>query len=442
MDPTGTLATRRRQILEALQGRPDGVTRPELQALASLHELDEQAVRRLLTQLVEQGVARVTGQTKARRYFPGQAAAAAGPPLSPEGQACRGLLAQLPAQRPPAGYQPGFLASYRPNETCYLPQADRRRLAALAGSRTRPPRRHLLVELAWDSVRLEGGRWSKAETRLLFERGEAPAGKPLHETQVMLNLHAAIEFMAESAREVAVDPTTLLNLSALLTENLLADPGDEGRLRSRELAVPGTAYRPAGSAQLIADEFKLLLRSAAEITDPIEQSFFLLVHLSYLHPFSAGNLACAQLAANIPFFRGNTPPLCFLGVATDLFTEALRAVWELNQVALLRDLYELSYERSCQMAAAAQPPLDLPDPFRLRYRTELKAVVRAAVLAGETLAEAERRSRGFAQARLPREDRERFRAAVETELASLHDGNFARYQLRPSEFAAWKPRGR
>lgn len=32
----------------------------------------------------------------------------------------------------------------------------------------------------------------------------------------------------------------------------------------------------------------------------------------------------------------------------------------------------------------------------------------------------------------------RFLTVVETELASIHDGNFARYQLRPSEFAVWK----
>jgi hypothetical protein len=27
---------------------------------------------------------------------------------------------------------------------------------------------------------------------------------------------------------------------------------------------------------------------------------------------------------------------------------------------------------------------------------------------------------------------------AETELTSLHEGNFARYRLRPAEFAAWK----
>jgi hypothetical protein len=169
MDPTGTLATRRRQILEALQGRPEGVTRQDLQGLASLGELDEQAVRRLLAQLVEQGAARVTGQTKARRYFLGQTEALpAGPPLSPEAEACRGPLTQPPAQRPPARYQPEFLAAYRPNETCYLPLAVRQRLASLAGSQTRQLRRRLQADLAWDSIRLEDGGWSRAETQQVF----------------------------------------------------------------------------------------------------------------------------------------------------------------------------------------------------------------------------------------------------------------------------------
>lgn len=441
MDPTSTLATRRRQILEALQGRPDGLTRQDLQALASLGELDEQAVRRLLAQLVEQGAARVTGQTKARRYFLGPAAAPpAGPPLSPDAEACRGLLTQPAAQRPPASYQPEFLTEYRPNATCYLPQAVRQRLAALAGNPARQLRRRLQADLAWDAVRLEGGGWSRAETQQMFERGEVPAGKSLRETQTMVNLKAAIEFMAESGREADVDPTTLLNLSALLTENLLADPMDEGRLRTRELDVPGTAYRPTGSARLVAEAFRNLLDRAAEITDPFEQSFFLLVHLSHLHPFSAGNRAFALLAANIPLFRGNATPVCFQGVSSELVTEGLLAVWEQNQVALLRDLYVFAYERSCSRYAEDPAAIGGPDPFRLRQRIAIKTVVRAVVLAGETPLEAERRIRGFAQSSLPREDRERFLAAVETELACLHDGNFARYGLRPSEFAAWKPR--
>ena len=35
-------------------------------------------------------------------------------------------------------------------------------------------------------------------------------------------------------------------------------------------------------------------------------------------------------------------------------------------------------------------------------------------------------------------EREKFRDTAEAELVSLHEGNFARYQIRPSEFAAWR----
>ncbi len=36
-----------------------------------------------------------------------------------------------------------------------------------------------------------------------------------------------------------------------------------------------------------------------------------------------------------------------------------------------------------------------------------------------------------------KDDQARFVEVVETELMSLHEGNIARYRLRPSEFEAW-----
>jgi hypothetical protein len=38
---------------------------------------------------------------------------------------------------------------------------------------------------------------------------------------------------------------------------------------------------------------------------------------------------------------------------------------------------------------------------------------------------------------IPQQDREKFRETAESEMLSLHEGNFARYQIRPSEFGAW-----
>jgi hypothetical protein len=42
--------------------------------------------------------------------------------------------------------------------------------------------------------------------------------------------------------------------------------------------------------------------------------------------------------------------------------------------------------------------------------------------------------------RVVEDDREHFLKIVKEELAALHEGNFARYRLRPGEFLAWQKR--
>jgi hypothetical protein len=39
---------------------------------------------------------------------------------------------------------------------------------------------------------------------------------------------------------------------------------------------------------------------------------------------------------------------------------------------------------------------------------------------------------------LPEAERARFVEVAETELMSIHEGNFARYQVRPRDFEAWQ----
>lgn len=45
---------------------------------------------------------------------------------------------------------------------------------------------------------------------------------------------------------------------------------------------------------------------------------------------------------------------------------------------------------------------------------------------------------GSAPASMAPEAQDLFQAVAATELAGLHEGNFPRYQLRPSEFATWQ----
>ena len=52
--------------------------------------------------------------------------------------------------------------------------------------------------------------------------------------------------------------------------------------------------------------------------------------------------------------------------------------------------------------------------------------------------EAVARLRQWAEASVIDSDRKRFVATAEETLAGIHEGNFARYRVRPSEFEEWR----
>jgi hypothetical protein len=79
-----------------------------------------------------------------------------------------------------------------------------------------------------------------------------------------------------------------------------------------------------------------------------------------------------------------------------------------------------------------------PDPFRLRYRALIAETVTAVVRQGMDKRAATALARQHATERVPTADQARFVQVVETELISLHEGNIARYRLRPAEYQAWQ----
>lgn len=97
-----------------------------------------------------------------------------------------------------------------------------------------------------------------------------------------------------------------------------------------------------------------------------------------------------------------------------------------------------AYERSCARYSAVRQSLGQPDPFRLRHRALVAETVVAVVrgILDKTAATALIRQR--AAKGVSPDDCARFVEVAETELMSLHEGNIARYRLRPSEYQAWK----
>jgi hypothetical protein len=162
------------------------------------------------------------------------------------------------------------------------------------------------------------------------------------------------------------------------------------------------------------------------------------VQLPYLQPFDDVNKRVSRLSANIPLIKANLSPLSFEGVPRGAYTEAVLGVYELNRIELLRDVFIWAYVRSAARYAAVRQSLGEPDPFRLRHRAALREVVAAVIRGRMNRKQATAHVSAWTQEHIDQTDRERFRETAESELLSLHEGNFARYQIRPAEFQAWQ----
>ncbi len=369
-------------------------------------------------------------------------------PLSRASKEIRRYMSQGVAARKPVGYDRHFLNTYRPNETFYLSKEQRAHLAEVgkpnfqeqaAGTYAKQILSRLLIDLSWNSSRLEGNTYSLLDTTRLIELGEAAEGRDRLEAQMIVNHKEAIEFLVNDADAIGFNRYTILNLHGILAQNLLPDPGAPGRLRRMGVGIGKSTFHPLELPQLIEECFNQLLNTAAAIQDPFEQSLFAMVQLPYLQPFDDVNKRVSRLSANIPFIKHNLSPLSFIDVPRDIYMDAILGVYELNKIDLVRDVFIWAYERSAARYAAVRQSLGEPDPFRFRHKAALTQIVGEVVLGRmDRKAAAAHVAAWVENNGIQEADRERFRDMAESELVSLHEGNFARYQIRPSEFEAWQ----
>jgi len=448
-------------ITDAMVRFPDGAAIEDIGAALSTR-VPRRTLQRRLAFLVDRGRLVLRGRGRGSRYFlppvTGSMTAVEEPdvfqaqgevyvPVSVAGREIRQYVRRPVQQRKPVGYNRSFLDAYQANVSFYLSSETREHLLKIGrGQGDRQPAgtyavkilHRLLIDLTWNSSRLEGNTYSLLETERLLALGESAEGKSALETQMILNHKAAIRLLVESAPEIGFNSYTICNLHALLSENLLPDPSACGRLREQPVGIGGSVFHPLEGHLLLEECFRELLLKASAIKDPFEQAFFAMVHLPYLQPFDDVNKRVSRLAANIPLIRENLCPLSFVDVPEKAYIDGLLGIYELNRSELLCDVFVWAYERSCARYSAARQSLGEPDPFRLRYRDHIAQLVNNVVVSGLGSQGAVLLVKQYAVEHVPERERARFIEVVETEIMGLHEGNIARYGIRPSVYANWK----
>lgn len=444
----------REDIIRVVKESPNGISLEEI--LNSLpFKIPRRTLQYKLSNLIKGDILKIEGLGKNSKYYISKATENPEQiseqnvliPFSKEGSEVQRQISTPIQLRKHVSYHREFLDSYKPNVTYYLTSPILEKLEKLgsgsdkdrpAGTYARKIYQRLLIDLSWNSSRLEGNTYSLLETERLLATGEEAPGKDLMETQMILNHKDAIEFIVDIAEELNINRYTILNIHGLLSNNLLLDPKACGRLRTTPVKIGGSVYHPVEVPQLVEEYFQIIIQKASSIKNPFEQSFFLMIHLPYLQPFLDVNKCVSRLAGNIPFIRENLSPLSFVDVPESDYIQGLLAVYELNRIELFRDVYVWAYERSASLYLATLEAMGQPDLFRIHYRKLIQQTVFEIVKGKMDKIQASHYIAEIAKKDVPVEDRRHFVEIAEIEVSSLHEGNFARFKIRPSSFFEWQ----
>ena len=147
------------------------------------------------------------------------------PIFSDNAMSLLGYLETPSYARKKSSYQFALVDNYISNNTQYVPEKMRVRLyeagrrfngKLAAGTYAKKISQRLLIDLSYNSSRLEGNTYSKLDTQKLIEQGLSAEGKVHEETVMIMNHKEAIEFLIENAEEITINAFTIRNIHSLL----------------------------------------------------------------------------------------------------------------------------------------------------------------------------------------------------------------------------------
>ena len=443
-----------------LRGRGDAWTSPA--QIRAVVDVPDRTLRNWLRDLVAEGVVESQGERKSRRYrardrliVPATGTAniveaqgpivAVSPLFSAESQAVIKRVEAPLYTRTPATYRENWLQSYVPNESAYLTPQRRKQLEALgrrnpiygrAGTYIQKIYHRLLIDFTFNSSRLEGNTYTLIDTERLLLQGAAAPGKPNAERIMILNHKEAIDYLARHVETLQADETTIRTLHYLLADSLVA-PGAAGQICEDSIRASGTTYAPIDGRERLTRLLLLLLEKARAILDPFEQSFFLLAHISYLQAFVDVNKRTARIASIIPLIRGDYVPQSFVEADQDSYLKATIALYELNEVGPLADLYAWSYQRSCQRYDTTAQVVGF-DEIAALYRQSRRALVANLVRAKVPPDAVTNWITTHVPANVEPEHREKFVSDVLAELEHLDASRIGGLGITRQELEAWQ----
>ena len=331
--------TRENEILQYLHYHP-GSSRSEIEAGMNLTE-SPATVKRILSSLVENGSALVSGQGRATRYS-----------VSPQAHVTMELNIDTYFQKETdeREVQTSFnfdlinetlpkveLFTAEEKERLSTLQAQfTRNLVGITPTEYRKEMERLGIDLSWKSSQIEGNTYSLLETERLLKDKQTASGKTKEEAVMLLNHKDALDFVLadpEYLREISV--RRIEELHTLLVKELDVDKG----IRKRRVGVTGTNYRPLDNEYQIREALEDTCRLINGKENVFEKALLALVLLSYIQAFADGNKRTARITSNAILIANRYCPISFRSVDSVDYKKAMLVFYEQNNISAFKKIF-------------------------------------------------------------------------------------------------------
>ncbi|MEA3305056.1 MAG: Fic family protein [Patescibacteria group bacterium] len=185
------------------------------------------------------------------------------------------------------------------------------------------------------------------DTEVLIKYNEHADDKSEFDANMILNHKRAIEYMIQFKKDLPLTHQTVFELHSLLARDLI-DNKYLGVIRNVRVDIGASTYTPLQTEQVLRVELDIFLEKLNQITNPFEQSIFILVFIPYFQLFFDVNKRVSRMLCNLPLLMNNLPLVSLLSIKKKTYIQALLSVYELNDTSLLCKIFVENYMKNAQ----------------------------------------------------------------------------------------------
>lgn len=234
-----------------------------------------------------------------------------------------------------------------------------------------------LIAIDHHSTKIEGSTLTEVEAQVLINEGRTPKGKPLEDSLMVKDHHAALLFTldaARSGRELSVELVQQINSLVMRTTgkvyNTMLGTIDSttGAFRKGNVSAGSTYFPNYDKVERLTEELiKLIwdgIKTELSVQEALNLSFDAHYHLVAIHPFYDGNGRTSRLLMNFLQASFDLPLAIVQSENKAAYIEAIIKTKETEDPVHFREFMQMEYTALLQGDIDRYREMDKPSKGR------------------------------------------------------------------------------